>query len=122
MRIPVDAQVEQLVSRSQAILVEALRAELLRAIVCCRLGRRQESVLDMLAYLLVAEKTSAKFKKLDLQCTIFGSDYILELMGRLEEELGGMADNSIREANPPVDRAVLREPAPKFSGTDISAR
>ena len=100
MTTSVRAQVEQLVSRSQAILAQSLRTELLRAIACCRIGRRQESVFDMLHYLMVAEKTSARFKKLDLQTKrskLFRLDYILELMGRLEEELGGPAENSIRD-------------------------
>ena len=99
MRTPESTQVERLVTHSRAILSESLRTELVRAIACCRIGRRQRSAFDMLHYLLVAEKTSAKFKKLDLQHKIFGSAYILELMGRLEEELGGTAGNSIRDVN-----------------------
>ena len=99
MTISVRAQVERLVSHSQAILAESLRTELVRAITCCRIGRRQGSAFDMLQYLLVAEQTSAKFKKLDLQRKSSGSDQLLALVGRLEEELGGVAEYSIRGAN-----------------------
>ena len=99
MTTSVLAQVERLVSRSHAIVAESLRMELLRAITCCRIGRHQGSVFDMLHYLLVAEETSARFKKLDLQSRSFGSDQLLELVGRLEEELGGRAENSIRDVD-----------------------
>jgi hypothetical protein len=40
---------------------------------------------------MVAEATSARFKKLHLQGKIFGSEDIRDLMGHLEEELGAKA-------------------------------
>jgi len=44
---------------------------------------------------MVAEETSAKLKTLDLRRKIPDRKYILQLMGRLEVELGGTAGNSI---------------------------
>ena len=43
---------------------------------------------------MVAEATSARFKKLHLQRKIFDSGDILDLMGHLEEELGARASCS----------------------------
>ena len=77
-----------MVSRSRAILVQSLLTELTRAIACCRIVKLRRCGVDSLPYLMVAEATSARFKKLYLQDKIFDSEYILDLMGYLEEELG----------------------------------
>ena len=81
-------QVQQVVRHSQAILVQCLISELSRAIACCRIGKLKRCGIDSLPYLMVAEATSARFKKLHLQGKIFDSEDILDLMGHLEEELG----------------------------------
>jgi hypothetical protein len=62
--------------------------ELHRAIVCCKIVKRKWCEVDSLPYLIAAEATSAKFNKLYLQGKI-RSKHILDLMGRLEKELGG---------------------------------
>jgi len=86
-------QVQQVISRSRAILVRCMIVQLWRAIVCCDIAkRRQQSRVDSLHYVIVAEAASARFKKLHLQGKIFDSD-ILALMARLEEGLTGTADD-----------------------------
>ena len=93
-------QVQQVISRSRAILVRCMLAQLLRAIVCCDIAkRRQQSGVDSLHYVIVAETTSARFKKLHLQGKILGSD-ILALMARLEEELSGTTDDLFPQCTP----------------------
>jgi hypothetical protein len=62
----------------------------------------------MLHYLMVAEKTSAKFKKLDLQRKrrkSFRSDHILELMGRLERSSAEGQKIRFEMLNAPLDQA-----------------
>ena len=86
-------EVQQVISRSRAILVRCMIVQLWRAIVCCDIAkRRQQSRVDSLHYVIVAEAVSARFKKLHLQGKIFDLD-ILALMARLEEGLTGTADD-----------------------------
>ena len=89
MTIGLRAQVQLLVSRSQAILAESFRLELVRAIVCCEIAKRKDLGLEAFGYLMVAEATSVRFEKLHLQGKIFDSAEILELMGELEGALAG---------------------------------
>jgi len=81
--------VRQLISRSHAILVESLVAELSRAIACCKIAKSMSDPANSLRFLLVAEATSAKFMKLLSQGKIAESKTILGLMSLLEQELGG---------------------------------
>ena len=81
-------QVRQLISRSQAILLRSLIAELFRAVTCCTIAKLKDEK-DSLRYLMVAEATSAKFMKLRSQGRIAESKTILGAMSLLEEELGG---------------------------------
>jgi hypothetical protein len=77
----------QVISRSTAILAECrLTAELSRALVCCSIARWKE---NKLAYLIIAERTSAKFIKLHAKGEIVESECILKLMMLLEKALGG---------------------------------
>jgi hypothetical protein len=81
---------QQVISRSKAILTQCrLTAELSRALVCCSIARWKE---EKLSYLLIAERTSAKFIKLHAQGEIVESEFILKLMMLLEEALGGTAN------------------------------
>jgi hypothetical protein len=82
-------QVRQLISRSQAILVTSLIAELSRAIACCEIAKITSEAANSLRYLLVAEATSARFMRLRSQGKIVESTTILRLMSLLEEGLGG---------------------------------
>jgi hypothetical protein len=81
-------QIQRTIFASQGILVTCLMAELYRALACCNIAKRKDLRLEGLDYLMVAEKTSARFTKLHLQRKIFNSTEILELMERLEEALG----------------------------------
>jgi len=81
-------QIQQTIFASQRILISCLMAELHRALACCNIAKRKDLKFEGLDYLMVAEKTSARFKKLHLQRKIFNSTEILELMERLEEALG----------------------------------
>jgi hypothetical protein len=83
------AQIRRVISHSHSILLQCLIVELSRAVACCRIVRRKQCNVDSLPYLVAAEATSAKFRKLCWRGGIFGSEFMLELMGRLEEELGG---------------------------------
>src|SRR5215469_5621543 len=101
-------QVQQLISRSRSILVRCMIVQLWRAIVCCDIAkRRQQSKVDSLHYVIVAEAASARFKKLHLQGKIFDSD-ILALMARLEGGLTGTADDLSRQVT--AIREVLHRP------------
>lgn len=62
-------------------------AELSRAIACCRIAKRKGCGADSLPYLMVADATSAKFSKLHSEGKIVNSEFILDFMARLEEEL-----------------------------------
>ena len=57
--------------------------------MCCSIARWKE---EKLSYLLIAERTSAKFIKLHAQGEIVESEFILKLMMLLEEALGGTAN------------------------------
>jgi len=92
-------QVQQVISRSRAILVQCMITELLRAIVCCDIAKRKQCGGDALDYVMIAEATSARYKTLHLQGKIF-SKYILALMARLEEELGGTTDDLFPQYTP----------------------
>jgi hypothetical protein len=85
------AQVQRVISRSHSILLQCLTVELSRAIACCKIVRLKQCSVDSLPYLVAAEATSAKLRTLCWRGGIFGSEFMLELMGRLEEELGGTA-------------------------------
>ena len=78
-----------MIARSHSILVQSLILELYRAIACCGIARLRRCGVDSLPYLMAAEATSTKFKELQLQGKLIDSEYILDLMGRLEEELTG---------------------------------
>ena len=80
--------VRQLIARSHAIRFGSLKAELSRAIACCRIAKKINDDANILRYLLVAEATSAKFMKLRSQGKIGKSKTILGLMSLLEDELG----------------------------------
>jgi len=82
-------QVQQLILRSQEILVASLVEELNRAISCCLIAKSMSDNCKRLRYLLVGEATSAKFMKLRSQRKIGESKAILGLMSILEQELGG---------------------------------
>jgi hypothetical protein len=82
-------QVRQLISRSQAILVASLAAELSRAIAFCEIAKITSDAAKSLHYLLVAEAASAKFMKLRSRGKILESTTVLRLMSLLEEALGG---------------------------------
>ena len=82
-------QVRRLITRSHAILFGSLKAELSRAIACCRVAKTTSDAAERFRYLLVAEATSAKFIKLLSQGKIGKSKTILRLMSLLEKELGG---------------------------------
>ena len=82
-------QVRQLISRSQAIQVASLVAELSRAIACCKIATITSDAEKGLCYLLVAEATSAKFMRLRSQGKFVESTAIEQLMFLLEEGLGG---------------------------------
>jgi hypothetical protein len=56
----------------------------------------KENGVDKLKYLILAERTSAKFIKLYSQGKLPRSESILELMVCLEEALGGTADSFLR--------------------------
>ena len=100
-------QVQQVISRSRAILVRCMIVQLWRAIVCCDIAkRRQQNRVDSLHCVVVAEAASARFKKLHLQGKIFGSD-ILALMARLEEGLTGTADD-LSDPHTPSSATHLR--------------
>ena len=71
MTAPDATEVQEVVSRSQAVLVQSLVTELARAIACCRILKLKRCGVDSLPYLIVAEATSARFKKLYLQDKIF---------------------------------------------------
>ena len=86
-----------MISHRKASSLQRLTAELSRAIACCRIAKLQESIAEKLSYLIVAERTSAKFIKLHLQGKIPQSQSIMELMVRLEEALGGSADSFLRQ-------------------------
>ena len=87
-------QVQEVIFRSRAVLAQCMVAELSRAIRCCRIAKLKGCEFDSLPYLMVAEATSARFKKLHLQGKILESEYVLDLMGQLEEELGAVAHES----------------------------
>ena len=83
-------QNRQVISRGRAILAECrLTAELSRALVCCSIANWRD---EKLPYLIIAERTSAKFIKLHAQGEIVESEFILKLMLLLEEALGGTAN------------------------------
>jgi len=84
-------QVREVIARSYSILAQSLILELYRAIACCRIAKLKRCGLESLPYLMAAEATSAKFKDLQLQGKRIESESILDLMGRLEEELNGTA-------------------------------
>jgi len=71
------------------ILFASLIAELDLAISYCRIAKTTRNPATRLRQFLVAEATLAKFMKLRLQGKIGESKTMLELMSRLEEELGG---------------------------------
>jgi hypothetical protein len=83
-------QNRRVISRSKASVTEChLTAELSRALVCCSIAKWKE---DKLPYLIIAERTSAKFIKLHAQGEIVESESILKLMMLLEVALGGNAN------------------------------
>jgi hypothetical protein len=84
-------QARRVISHSQAILAECVMVELSRALTCCSIAEGKHVATEKLPYLLVAERTSAKFLKLHAQGKVVKSESILELMKRLEEALGGTA-------------------------------
>src|SRR5215472_10426526 len=103
-------EVQQVISRSRAILVRCMIVQLWRAIVCCDIAkRRQQNRVDSLHYVVVAEAASARFKKLHLQGKIFDSD-ILALMARLEEGLTGTADDLFPQHPPAPPGSMPRSP------------
>jgi len=82
-------QVRQLISNTQEILFESLKAELSWGIAYCRVAKTTSDTAKRLRYLLVSEAISAKYRKLLSQGRIGQSKTILKLMSLLEEELGG---------------------------------
>ena len=102
--------VRQLIARSHAILFGSLKAELSRAIACCRIAKKMSNDANILRYLLVAEATSAKFMKLRSQGKIGKSKTILGLISLLEDELGA-GDQSPK----PCDRFKKMRPTPAFN-------
>jgi hypothetical protein len=90
--IPESIQVQQVISRSNAILADSLRMELFRALICCSIANQKETGTEKLPYLIVAEQTSAKFVKLYAQKKMVRSRSVLRLMILLERALGGNAD------------------------------
>jgi len=84
-------QIREVIARSHSILAQSLILELYRAIACCRIAKLKRCGLESLPYLMAAEATSVKFKDLQLQGKRIESESILDLMGRLEEELTGSA-------------------------------
>src|SRR5215472_15922392 len=77
---------------SHAIRGECLiLIELSRAIACCRIAKVKKSGDEKLPYLIIAERTSAKFLSLHSRRKIAKSNYIPKMMALLEEALGGTA-------------------------------
>jgi len=93
-------QIQQTIVASQTILVSCLMAELHRALACCNIAKRKDLKFEGLDYLMVAEKTSARFKKLHLQRKIFNSTEISDLMERLEEALGSQPNQPTLTPSP----------------------
>src|SRR5262249_26805194 len=106
-------EVQQVISRSRAILVRCMIVQLWRAIVCCDIAKRMKLIIvDSLHYVIVAEATSAMFKKLHLQGKIFDSD-ILALMARLEEGLTGTGRWSFPSTPSRATHLRPRKPVPQ---------
>lgn len=89
---PLTEHAQEVISRTQVILVQSLVTELRRAIACCKVAKMKRCDADSIPYLLVAEATSAKFIKLHSQRKLMESESILDFMTRLEIELGGNAN------------------------------
>jgi len=66
-------------------------AELLVAIRCCRIAKLKKHG-EKLSYLIIAERTSAKFLKLHSQGRITESKSVRGMMALLEDALGGTAE------------------------------
>ena len=85
--------IRRVISRSHAILCECLiLIELSRAIACCRIAEVKKSGDEKLPYLIIAERTSAKFPGLHSRRKIAKSKSIRKMMALLEEALGGTAN------------------------------
>ena len=84
--------IRRVISRSHAILCECLiLIELSRAIACCRIAEVKKSGDEKLPYLIITERTSAKYLSLHSRRKIAKSKYIPKMMALLEEALGGTA-------------------------------